>query len=308
MCRSFLPTSDASGSGWAGVCNDSSVLNRNFQLHNMPVHLLPHMNYTDRRLLHQPGAINGGVSTLFDDLRDAAIRFEIYDLHSGQDALAAVESDLARGELQFAFISISGLDEFLHVRGTTSSAVEKKLACYEDDVRSLLATARMHYDHVNVAVFSGNGMADVTGECDLMRKVEALPVQLGKDYFAIYDSTMARFWFMNETAERVIGDALSGSMDGQWLSDHTLRQWGCDFPDRRYGQRIFLLRPGVLLNPSFMGRTMLGGMHGYDPWHKDSVAFFASNAASMGRPAGVANLRDLLAASAGVFRLATRSA
>jgi hypothetical protein len=283
-------------------------LNRSFQLHNMPVRLLPQMDYTDRQPLHEPGGINGGLTTLFDDLRNAAIRFEIYDLNSGEGSLAEAERGLARGDLQFAYISISGLDEFLHARGTTSSAVEKKLACYEDQVRGLLETARAHYDEVNVAVFSGNGMADVTGECDLMRKVEALPVQLGKDYFAIYDSTMARFWFMNATAERVIGDALSGSMDGQWLSDHTLRQWGCDFPDRRYGHRFFLMRPGVLLNPSYMGRTKLAGMHGYDPWHKDSVAFFASNDARMGRPAGLTNLRDLLAASAGVFRLATRSA
>lgn len=294
---------------WMGRWVQRQVgLNRNFQLHNTPLQLLPQMNYTDRRALHEPGGINSGLTTLFDDLRDGAIRFEVYELHSGEDTLATAERDLACGDLQFAYISISGLDEFLHARGTTSSAVEKKLAFYENQVRNLLDTARAHYDQVNVAVFSGNGMADVTGECDLMRQVEALPLQLGKDYFAIYDSTIARFWFLNENAERVISNALSGNMDGQWLSDHTLRQWGCDFPDRRYGHRFFLLRPGVLLNPSFMGRTMLAGMHGYDPWHKDSVAFFASNDARMGRPAGLTNLRDVLAASVGVFRLATRSA
>ena len=112
----------------------------------------------------------------------------------------------------------------------------------------------------------------------------------------------------NSRAERLISEALFGSLDGQWLSDHTLRQWGCDFPGRRYGQRIFLLRPGVLMTPSFMGRTRVAGMHGYDPWHKDSVAFFASNDPRIGRPAGLANLRDLLTASVGVYRLAARSA
>jgi hypothetical protein len=283
-------------------------LHSGFQIHNTPIHLLPQMNYIEPCNPHESGGIQGGQSTLFDDLRDGGIPFEIYDSRDGQDNLAAAERDLARGDLQFAYISVTGLDEFLHARGTNSVAVQKKLADYENRIRDLVNTAHEHYDQVHVAVFSGNGMADVTGECDLMRQIEALPLQFGKDYFAIYESTMARFWFHNANAERVIGQALSGSMDGHWLSDHTLRQWGCDFPDRRYGHRFFLMRPGVLLNPSFMGRTMLAGMHGYDPWHKDSVAFFASNDGRMGRPAGLANLRDLLAASVGVFRLATRSA
>jgi hypothetical protein len=171
-----------------------------------------------------------------------------------------------------------------------------------------LHTAREHYDEVKIALFSGNGMADVTGQCDLKCQIEALPLEFGKDYFAFYDDTMARFWFLNSDAERIIGRALTGSMDGQWLSDHTLRQWGCDFADRRYGHRFFLLRPGVLMNPSFMGNASVAGMHGYDPWHKDSVAFFASNDSRIGRPAGLANLRDLLTASVGVYRLTARSA
>jgi len=210
--------------------------------------------------------------------------------------------------VQFAYITLSGLDTHLHAHGTASSAVSSKLSSYENQIRDLLNTAREHYDDVKIALFSGSGMADVTGQCDLMRQIEALPLEFGKDYFAFYDNTMARFWFLNDNAERVIGHALTGSMDGQWLSDHTLRQWGCDFADRRYGHRFFLLRPGVLMTPSFMGRTAVAGMHGYDPWHKDSVAFFASNDLRIGRPAGLANLRDLLTASVGVYRLAARSA
>ena len=283
-------------------------LSPEFQIHNTPLALLPQVDYTERNDLCEPGGILGGQSTLFDDLHEAGIRYRRYDWQPGKDNLEAAAQDLAGGDVQFAYITLSGLDTHLHAHGTASSAVSSKLSSYENQIRDLLNTAREHYDDVKIALFSGSGMADVTGQCDLMRQIEALPLEFGKDYFAFYDNTMARFWFLNDNAERVIGHALTGSMDGQWLSDHTLRQWGCDFADRRYGHRFFLLRPGVLMTPSFMGRTRVAGMHGYDPWHKDSVAFFASNDPRIGRPAGLANLRDLLTASVGVYRLAARSA
>jgi hypothetical protein len=295
--------------GWLGRRLQKRLgLNPEFQLHNTPMELLPQVDYTERNDPCEPGGIVGGQSTLFDDLEEAGIRYRRYHWHPGKDNLEAAEFDLTGGDLQFAYITLSGLDTHLHTHGTASSAVSSKLSCYENQIRNLLHTAREHYDEVKIALFSGNGMADVTGQCDLKRQIEALPLEFGKDYFAFYDTTMARFWFFNSNAERLISKALGGSMDGQWLSDHTLRQWGCDFAGRRYGHRFFLLRPGVLMNPSFMGNASVAGMHGYDPWHKDSVAFFASNDSRIGRPAGLANLRDLLTSSVGVYRLAARSA
>jgi hypothetical protein len=281
-------------------------LGADLDLYNVPLELLPQMSYTGSPTC--PDKAHEGGATLFDDLRDAGVPFRVFAGKSDQESLEMARRGIAEGDLEFVYLALSGLDEFLHAHGTRSGGVPRKLAAYEAQVRELMHTAREHYDEVKLALFSANGMADITSECNLMRQVEALPLRLGEDYFVIYDSTMARFWFLNGHAERTIGEALSGNLDGQWLSDHTLRQWGCDFPGRRYGHRIFLLRPGVLMNPSFMTRGSRAAMHGYDPWHKDSVAFFATNDAQMGRPAGLANLRDLLSASVGVFRLATRSA
>jgi hypothetical protein len=283
-------------------------MSADLELDNTPFPLLPLMDITGGHNLTQPGSIHGGQTTLFDDLRQAGIPFQVFDSTSDGDNLDAAQQAITDGNLEFTYIALTGLHHCLHTRGTRSSAVAGMLASYEDRIKDLLCVARECYGEVKLALFSGDGMADITGECDLMAQIQALPLQPGKDYFAIYDATMARFWFFNSRAERLISEALFGSLDGQWLSDHTLRQWGCDFPGRRYGQRIFLLRPGVLMNPSFMDRGKRAAMHGYDPWHKDSVAFFACSDAGMGRPAGLANLRDLLGASAGVFHLARRSA
>jgi hypothetical protein len=284
-----------------------------FQLHNTPFHLLEQMDYTEKHDLFQPRGIQSGVqsgmTTLFDDLQAAKIPFHLSVPQASETTnLAAAARHIATGDPRFACVLLPGLEALLHARGNGSAAVGRKLRWYEDQLRDLLHIAKVHYDEVRLAVFSGYGMTDVTGECDAMTRIEALPLQFGTDYFAIYDATMARFWFLNADAESRIGAALSGSHDGQWLSDDTLRQWGCDFPDARYGQRIFLLRPGVLMNPSFAGRSLLAAMHGYDPWHKDSVAFFASNDPGMGCPACLSDLRHLLATSVGVYRLAGSSA
>jgi hypothetical protein len=49
------------------------------------------------------------------------------------------------------------------------------------------------------------------------------------------------------------------------------------FPDRRYGELIFLMNPGVLIHPSFFGNYAPAGMHGYDPDDSYSSAAFVSN-------------------------------
>jgi predicted AlkP superfamily pyrophosphatase or phosphodiesterase len=275
-----------------------------FQLYNTPFHLLPQLDYTEKRDLYQPKGLNGGQSTLFDDLRCAGVPFHLSNWRwSEEKNIAFAKREIATGVPQFAYIFLAELDAILHAEGTKSSSVAGKLKWYEEQVRGLLHLARRHYGDVRLSVFSDHGMTDVYKECPLMHSIEALPLEFGKDYFAVYDSTMARFWFLNGRSEKLIVEALQSHVDGHWLSDDTLRTWGCDFPDRRYGHRFFLLNPGVLLNPSFMGRFRLAGMHGFDPAHEDSVAFFATNDSQMVHPKGLEDLRSTFSDSIGLHKI-----
>ena len=49
------------------------------------------------------------------------------------------------------------------------------------------------------------------------------------------------------------------------------------FPDRRYGDAIFLLDDARLLVPSYMGTAPVRAMHGYDPATTGSRALLLSN-------------------------------
>lgn len=246
-----------------------------FQLYNMPFRRLHLFDYTERRDIYQPGGINGGQPTVFDHLRRRRIPFFLADWRRGEEAnLKALEAAIQSGRIRFAYLYLAAMDAVLHADGTRSRRVDDKIAWYDARLRGMLAAARRVYDEVNLYVFSDHGMTDVRETCDLMARIEALPLRFGRDYAAVYDSTMARFWFLKPGARETILAALHDEPLGDVLSDETLSAWGCDFPNRVYGDLFFLMKPGVLLNPSFMGEFRLAGMHGYDPNDRDSTAMF----------------------------------
>ncbi len=272
--------------------------NGDFEVRDTPFNLLRQLGYNDNRDLYEP---NGAQATLFDDLRRQNVPFHVSDWRLDEEEnLAAARKEIATGKLRLAYIFLPQLDILQQYEGTSSQKIICKLGWYEQEIRDLIALAREHYDEVKVAAFSDHGMTDIRKECALMQIVSSLPLEFGEDYFAVYDATMARFWFHTKEAERLIGDALLYLSDGQWLDDETLRSWGCDFPDGRYGDRIYLLKPGILLNPSFMGRYRYAGMHGFDPAHEDSIAFFATNEQTLPRPQGLEDLRRVLSQSIGI--------
>jgi hypothetical protein len=93
-----------------------------------------------------------------------------------------------------------------------------------------------------------------------------------------------------------VRDALAGLGGGHWLAEDELARAGVLFPAREYGEDVFLLDPGTLMLPSFMGTEPLAGMHGYDPAHPDMAALLACDHEI---PAGVGRLADVRAFLAG---------
>jgi hypothetical protein len=117
-------------------------------------------------------------------------------------------------------------------------------------------------------------MTTLIGEIDLKRPIEKLPYKFGKDYVAVYDSTMARFWFKNSQAKKDIIGILEKENSGNILNKEELEKFGVYFEDNMYGEIFFLLEPGYQIVPSDMGINSLPGMHGYHPEDKDSIASF----------------------------------
>jgi hypothetical protein len=142
-------------------------------------------------------------------------------------------------------------------------------------------------------------MANCDELLDLKRAIEPLPLRMPEDFAVVYDSTMARFWFFNETARRLVTDCLRQIPQGRILDDDELRELGTFFPDRRFGELIFLVREGVLIVPSHMWQRPLRAMHGYHPAEKQSFAVLCTNQSE---------IPDDIVAIPDIFRLMTRDA
>lgn len=249
-----------------------------FQLYNMPFQYLHLFDYMERKNIFEPGGINGGQPTIFDFLRQNQIAYCRPEGYDEAQSVAEVEQAITGGAIRFSYLFLGRLDGLLHEFGTRAPVIAEHLAWYQSQIRRLYELACRSYDSVRLMVFSDHGMADIQAVCDVMGRIDRLGMAFGKDYAAVFDSTMARFWFLRPGARSAIEAALSEIPQGRLLTDQELAGYGCDFPGKTYGELFFLMNPGVLLCPSHMGIKPLAGMHGYAPDHADSVASFMTNA------------------------------
>src|SRR5207247_4817536 len=96
-----------------------------------------------------------------------------------------------------------------------------------------------------------------------------------------------------------ITEALRKVAAGRIMPDSELKQLQCLFPDRHFGELIFLVQEGVLIVPSHMGERPIRAMHGYHPDDPQRYAALLTNQPLL--PDGITAIPD-------IFKLMTRDA
>ena len=262
-----------------------------FDLYNIPFQHIDQFDFTEKKSPLQAGGMNRG-SNIFDKLKEEGVPHFVSDPdRSEEENRAALESQVCSGEIEFAFMYWAGLDGLLHRVGNDSPEVPAKLRHYERWIADLAAKAKERYDEVKLYVFSDHGMANCDEHLDLKAVIDALPLRFGKDYAAVYDSTMARFWFFNEAARDQITAALGAVRQGRVLPAEELKRLRTHFEDHQFGELIFLVKEGVLIVPSHMGERPIRAMHGYHPEDAHSYATLFTNQATL--PAEVTHIPHL---------------
>jgi len=262
-----------------------------FDLYNMPFRDIDQYNFTEKKSPLQPGGMNRGAN-IFDHLQESGIPYHVSEPARGEQGnLEALLHDITAEQIDFAFLYWPDLDGLLHRVGNKSPEVPMKLRAYEKDIRRLIAIARGHYDDVRLYIFSDHGMANCDRHLDLRSRIQSLDLKAGRDYAVVYDSTMARFWFFNDKARQVITDELKTIPQGKVMSDDELEKLGTLFPDRYFGELIFLAAEGVLIVPSHMGERPIRAMHGYHPDAPHSYAALLANRPSI--PADITAIPDV---------------
>ncbi len=247
---------------------------------DIPLHLLPCFDLVEQRAPWDPRV---GYRSIFERLRERGSDFfhcawpESNRLADHSDR-GIIEHTLAQVTPQhrLAYVHLGALDGIGHAHGPESAHVQTCLANTDALVERLVTTLRTRFDAVDVVLFGDHGMVSVTTTVDVWSALDATGLKMGVDYVAFLDSTMVRFWFFSEGARRRIAAALE-PFPGQLLDAAAQARYGIAGCDRRNGEAIFLVAPGVLVFPNFFQRAgaLVKGMHGYDPDCPDNQGFFA---------------------------------
>ena len=248
-----------------------------FDLYNIPFEHISLFDFSEKKNPLQPEGLNRGPN-IFDFMREHGIAWHVSDPKLGErQNLDGMLGDIRSERIDFGFLYWPDLDGVLHRVGNTSPEVPAKLNAYEPWLDELMACAREHYEDVRLTIFSDHGMANCDRLLDLRARLEPLGLRMGIDYAVVYDSTMARFWFFDERARARVTECLQGVSEGRIMPDAELEELGALFPDRYFGQLIFLVGEGVLVVPSHMGERPIRAMHGYHPDAPHSYASMLTN-------------------------------
>ena len=260
-----------------------------FHLYDVPRAELPAFDLAERADIFAPGGLP--CDSLWDALERRRVRWRRWNWRTPEAvAFAELRARVEHGDDDLLFLYTAELDACLHREGSRGGGVRAQLARYADWLGGVRDAAARRGRPLWLYLCSDHGMVDVRERVDVMAALAPLPVRRGRDYLAFFDSTMARFWWRTPAARAAVRAALADEPRGRWLEPEELAREGADFADHAYGDDVFLLRPGALLLPSFMGRTPVAAMHGYDPSHPDMPGLLASNRPL---PDDVHHLRDL---------------
>lgn len=248
-----------------------------FQLYAVPFKHLHLFNYAEQKRIWEPGGLPRG-KTIFDRMAEHGIPYHVHDSDTGDDVrFEQLMNDVASQRIDFAYCSFGRLDALMHQKGNDHPDIAKLMQWYDDQIRALLDAAHENYREVAYYLFTDHGMHNVSETYDLIADIEALGLEWNQDYVAFYDSTIARFWLLNENAQARVCQCLAYHPKGRILPDDELKASGVWFEDGQYGNLVFLMNSGIQIVRSFMGATACKGMHGYNPEDPDSKASLISN-------------------------------
>ena len=246
-----------------------------FQLYRMPLWKLKFMDYCEKKNLFIANGMDD-IANLHDLLSAKGVAFHISDWHlSDADNYLAAERAIENGK-NFLFVYTASLDGVLHDKVLDAQVVKDKLDEIGKSVRSLYEKAQEYAENVHFTIISDHGMTPLAGTVDIMSKLENCGLVFGEDYGVCFDSTMARFYYLNEKAMPVISDLMK-EFPGRFLTGDEEIKYGIYREDRAFGDAIFLLDAGIQIVPSDMGGIPLNGMHGFIPENEHSYAAILSN-------------------------------
>jgi predicted AlkP superfamily pyrophosphatase or phosphodiesterase len=218
--------------------------------------------------------INNGLNIYYDSF--TALNFT--NSNTDEERLQMVENNIdSKHDLYLTYVGV--MDSCAHVYGPDS--IERKSELKKLDQRLFNFHKNIISKHKDAKfIFLGDhGMASVKHSVDLgqalNQEAKLCKLKAGKDFIYFLDSTMFRIWYLNENASKILNNKLKSNPifinNGVFVNKIIAKKEKIPFPDKRYGDLLWMANTGVLVFPDFFHTTNpYKGMHGYDINHFSS--------------------------------------
>ncbi|MCK4982981.1 MAG: alkaline phosphatase family protein [Victivallaceae bacterium] len=243
-----------------------------------------------------PGCFSPLIS-IVDLVHEKKLAHSIINTATGSpiQALKNLRHRLKDKSVNFAFIQIDEMDNLLHHYPHDFQKIDKKLRRYERQIKKIISVGNASSSKFNLTVLSGHGMTFAPQTINIKKKINSLGITYGYDYHAVYDPTMALFWYKTKSVKSIILDKLYEFRHCKVLSAKEKKDFGINFSDRRYGETIALVEPGFQISPNDILSKPLPGMHGYNPDHPDSLGACISTQSISPSPSHVKDFFNIMA-------------
>lgn len=212
-----------------------------------------------------------GKSNLFVKLKESGYTYDISDfvMHNkiqgtNNERIDKLLNKINKRELKDFTLLYIGTGEIAHIRGTNSSKFHRELTKFDSQLREIYLSLKTCYkENFCFMVLGDHGMVDVNTYVNvkpLLKKVKKkYKINVGEDYVYFIDSTCLRLWVKDK--KNILG---IDQMIGEALNEYIDNTIDIKKIDKKYGDLIYMLRPGCVLFPDFFNMYKQKGMHGYN--------------------------------------------
>jgi len=193
---------------------------------------------------------------------------------SDEERLNAVIRNIKKSHKDLYLVYIAAADVYGHAYGPASLEFRHVLIDLDGHLEHFVKTIESFAPGNRYIFLGDHGMATVTNRIDAEKEIIRLlcltELRKGHDVVYFLDSTMVRLWVMNDKARKRLPHALASSKlfneNGLWMGHALANRCHVPWPDRHYGDYLWVANSGNLVFPDFFHRRLpCKGMHGYDP-------------------------------------------
>jgi len=191
---------------------------------------------------------------------------------SDKSRLKMVEANIdSNFNLYLTYIGV--MDSIAHTYGPQSTERKSELKKLDHQLSEFYKNIIAKNKDTKFVFLGDHGMANVHTHVDVGKELSKIVTennfQLGIDYIYFLDSTMFRVWYLNSNASKIIDSSIRNNpllnKNGVFVDEEVAIKEEIPFPDKRYGDLLWMANIGVLIFPDFFHSVKpYKGMHGYD--------------------------------------------